>query len=876
MIKKACFFIICFAISQCAYAQFTLYGNLSDIETGIHISLATVTLTKTNDNLIVAHTTTDRLGDYSLVLENAVGTYTLTIRHMGYETYSQIINHTGELGEAELEIDVEMVSSSHALDEVVVKAAPPILIKKDTIIYDMDSWMKDSDADVESVIAILPGLKVLADGEIEFKGKPVDHVLIDGQKISDVGSGIITKNITAGNIKSIELRTKEENNKLKKSLLDNKDIIVLDLITQKEVNHNLFGFMEAGAAAQRSRINPQIYSSVFSLKPKIKTHILGEINHIGKPNIKLSKIKNIGAEAYADIFSVPADYNRLTQKETFSQDIYGFQNMASREANIAAMTTIWNISDRWDLFIGSFIENNSLENFEQTTQIIEADEFSFSKSQKRELIDIKSKANLQFNSNREKLVINIDYLSNDDQLDALVSSQDQIQSVNRSQDYDIFSNVQYERYLSKSFAIGLYGLYHNSHRSERINLSRTEDTQDQIFGRLNQANQSIEDSENDYHFSLSLSKKTKRLAFISGMRTFYESYANTKESVTSIDFIGKTESSLYKYEGFISVEGSVGPIRLNSEFALADYSLNNVLLGLEPNYDISLSIPIGSKVSLAANYKDGISGFPYRNTTRGDEIIDFQSISRQQQQNIRLERQRTLEFSLSYDALEKYDWEFGLSGIHGNINNGPNILAQTDRDFVIAYAQNPVPYSFFVLDSRKRFQKMNSTASFEIGYMRLNRYNFDILTNTTNRYMLNLNLTAADDNDRLQLKISNSIRSFQFNRMNGADLISKSKQYVLISDMTGILKSKALDQSLKLNLRYGNIWEATSTNQNVVLSGAYRVKLKPFMLTFKCHNLLNAKTFDIRRITNNFESFSSVDMMPRNVSVTMRYKFDRN
>lgn len=67
------------------------------------------------------------------------------------------------------------------MSEVVLTSSKPIIIKKDTLEYNADSYKVKPNANMESLFQELPGFEIADDGSILVNGKVVKEILIDGE-----------------------------------------------------------------------------------------------------------------------------------------------------------------------------------------------------------------------------------------------------------------------------------------------------------------------------------------------------------------------------------------------------------------------------------------------------------------------------------------------------------------------------------------------------------------------------------------------------------------------------------------------------------------------------------------------------------------------
>lgn len=92
------------------------------------------------------------------------------------------------------------------LDPVVVTAkSNPIQIKNDTTFYNIKKITDGTEKKLDEILAKLPGINVdKSNGEIRFKGKPIETVLIEGDNLFGENYTLGTKNINANGILEVQ------------------------------------------------------------------------------------------------------------------------------------------------------------------------------------------------------------------------------------------------------------------------------------------------------------------------------------------------------------------------------------------------------------------------------------------------------------------------------------------------------------------------------------------------------------------------------------------------------------------------------------------------------------------------------------------------
>ncbi|MFD2551744.1 carboxypeptidase-like regulatory domain-containing protein [Bizionia sediminis] len=105
---------------------------------------------------------TDELGRYQLELENSV--YEITISFLGYASYKFNTDSKKDTTK-----NIELKEQDNRLDEVFIEL--PVMVKKDTITYNVDKFLTGNERKLKNILNNLPGVAVEKDGTITVNGK---------------------------------------------------------------------------------------------------------------------------------------------------------------------------------------------------------------------------------------------------------------------------------------------------------------------------------------------------------------------------------------------------------------------------------------------------------------------------------------------------------------------------------------------------------------------------------------------------------------------------------------------------------------------------------------------------------------------------------
>ena len=115
------------------------------------------------------------------------------------------LNGTTDLG------IIKLHAATDQLGEVVIKSRAPVVIKRDTLEFNVESFKTKKDATIEDLLKQLPGVEVGLDGTITVNGKPVSEIMVNGKPFFGNDPTIATRNLTKEMIEKIQITdTKSE------------------------------------------------------------------------------------------------------------------------------------------------------------------------------------------------------------------------------------------------------------------------------------------------------------------------------------------------------------------------------------------------------------------------------------------------------------------------------------------------------------------------------------------------------------------------------------------------------------------------------------------------------------------------------------------
>ncbi len=224
------FFMILINVS---FSHSQILNGLVEDTSGQPISGAFLIIKETEKNNDVSEYTLTQNGKFSLTLRKVYKSIYITIKANGYYEYSLLIDNPIKKKTYNLSI-VLTKNEITQLKEVIVKAKiKGYTIKKDTIKYDVKSYLNGSERKIEEVIKKLPGIDVNEQsGEIKYKGKSIETVLLEGDNLFGYNYTLGTKNINIDMVEQVQAIDNYSENPILKGI-ENDGKVVLNLSLKK-------------------------------------------------------------------------------------------------------------------------------------------------------------------------------------------------------------------------------------------------------------------------------------------------------------------------------------------------------------------------------------------------------------------------------------------------------------------------------------------------------------------------------------------------------------------------------------------------------------------------------------------------------------------
>ncbi|UYW00795.1 carboxypeptidase-like regulatory domain-containing protein [Flavobacterium agricola] len=253
-----------------------LQGTVTDT---LHnpLDYANVMAVPQTENGKMQFTPTDEKGKYILELDARVA-YAITVNNFGYQPQTITINPNDNITQA----NFKLVAEANMLDEIVIDYDyQPIVIKKDTIIYNLNSFVNGNERKLKDALEKLPGVEVKDNGDVTVQGKKVTQLQVEGKSFFGGGTKLAVENIPADAVDKVEVIDNFVEVDFLKKVSSSEDL-AMNIKLKENKKKFVFGDIEAGAEIANDNEFYIGNAALFYYSPKTTVNLIADANTVGK------------------------------------------------------------------------------------------------------------------------------------------------------------------------------------------------------------------------------------------------------------------------------------------------------------------------------------------------------------------------------------------------------------------------------------------------------------------------------------------------------------------------------------------------------------------------------------------------------------------
>ena len=262
----------------------TITGVVSD-DTNKPLESANVIAKPLQEKASLKFAIADNKGRYRLELEKEVK-YEITVSFISFIEEVFILEANAIVSTH----DFKLKATGEQLDEIVIKHDfKPIIIKKDTLIFDVKSFAKGNERKMKEILEKLPGVEVDKNGGVTVQGKKVTKMLVEGKSFFGGGSKLAVENIPADALDKIEVIDNFNEVGFMKQVSDSDDL-AMNVKLKEDKKKFVFGDVEAGAEIGTADNGFYLaHAALFYYAPKTNVSVIADGNNIGKRTFTFEK-----------------------------------------------------------------------------------------------------------------------------------------------------------------------------------------------------------------------------------------------------------------------------------------------------------------------------------------------------------------------------------------------------------------------------------------------------------------------------------------------------------------------------------------------------------------------------------------------------------
>ena len=254
----------------------------------------------------------DNKGRYKLELEKNIK-YEITVSYIGYIEEVFILEPESNI----TAYDFKLKPTGEDLKEIVIKHDfKPIIVKKDTLVFDVNSFANGNERKMKEILEKLPGVEVDKKGVVTVQGKKVTKMLVEGKSFFGGGSKLAVENIPADALDKIEVIDHFNEVGFMKQVSDSDDL-AMNVKLKEDKKKFVFGDIKAGVEAGAGDNGFYLaHAALFYYTPKTNVSFIGDANNVGKSTFTFDDLMRFGG----GVSSFLSGRKPLTNLYSFSND----------------------------------------------------------------------------------------------------------------------------------------------------------------------------------------------------------------------------------------------------------------------------------------------------------------------------------------------------------------------------------------------------------------------------------------------------------------------------------------------------------------------------------------------------------------------------
>ena len=832
----------------------------------------------------------DHLGRYKLELEKDVP-YEVRVSYLGF--VEEILNLPANFSQKEHHFKLK--ENGQELKEITITYDyKPVVVKKDTLIYDVKAFANGNERKLKEQLEKLPGVEVDKNGGVTVQGKKVTKFLVENKSFFGGGTKLGVENIPADAVDKVEVIDNFNEVGFLKQVSDSEDL-AMNIKLKEDKKKFIFGDVDAGVEVANDNGFYLGHAALFYYAPKTNVSFIGDLNNIGKRTFSFQDMMRFQGGASSFI----SGRKQLTDLYSFASDN---TDVIENKSQFSALNFRQEINSKLDVegfaifskLFTSTLTESSIEYLQNTTATSEE---RINKGENKSILGI-GNVKLNYTPNtKEKWFYNGQFQSSANDMTSVLNSrldgqQTSFETLNSA------DNVQIKQFLEWHKQV-------NSKHTTTLVINQSYDNQKPINTWLTDTEflTGLIPLENDSFYNIQQVKKVKNSS-VDALFKHYWIINNYNHLYTNVgNNLGTTQLEITEKQYL--TDGTINDFATDGFGNDMDYFLNDLYFGLEYKFKIGKWV---NKPAIYAHYYHLKTEQITNNYTLNNTFLQPSWLSEyefNQSENLKFNYRLVNEFPEANRLLERYTLQSYNSVFRGNA------LLRNERfhNATLNYSKTSM-YRGIMLFANASFTKKVRTIRNEIGLDGINQFTTPTITDnpeTTYRvygnidkkihkFRLGLNANLSWFN-YVQTVNNQTIINDRNNQSIGIKLRTANKKWPsasvsynkMFSQFSGLTNSSLTSDRLGFDFdidfwkhfNFKTDYEVTfNENSNNIATDfrianaylSYQKKNNPFRFELSAQNYLNNGT----KINNSFSDFmissSTTYTLPRIVMLTISYK----
>ncbi|WP_293308887.1 outer membrane beta-barrel family protein [Pedobacter sp. UBA5917] len=275
---------LCLLVLMSSYAKaqglHTIKGRTIDTASTTLLSGTSVAVLNAKDSTLVKFTRTTENGSFEISGIKS-GKFILLV---SYPKYADFVDHFTLDSTTQVKDygKINLTGMAKILADVIIKGnRNAIKIKGDTTEFDPKAYNIEPNSKVEDLIKQFPGFQVDKDGKITAQGKTVPKVLVDGEEFFGDDPTLVTKNLRADMVESVQLYDKASDQASFTGIDDGEKTKTLNIKLKEDKKNGYFGKVQGGYGTKDFYQGQAMFNKFWGKKKFSAYGILGNNGTVG-------------------------------------------------------------------------------------------------------------------------------------------------------------------------------------------------------------------------------------------------------------------------------------------------------------------------------------------------------------------------------------------------------------------------------------------------------------------------------------------------------------------------------------------------------------------------------------------------------------------